>query len=216
MSKKFKPEDYERLYNHFMDYEQSVHEKNQKRIRVGLKVNIFFPLIFLFLCFVTDASKLFFLILWILSLFGIAFYLMYVEYQDYKLQEQMKTFRGESPEDSEEEEPKILIGATVSSAGKAVTEKVDAFDDRVDEKKEELKAEFREKVQEIQEELNQKIKNATELTRESLTEMKKDSNDSDHSDKEEFPNEQTEKSRDSHTEESRAEQTENPEDSEKQ
>lgn len=142
MDKKFKPEDYEKLYRHFMDYEQSVHEQNQKRIRVGLKINIFFPLIFLILCFITDASKLFFLILWILSLFGIAFYLMYVEYQDDKLQKQMQTLRGEDKEGDDLGEPKVLIGEAVSNAGKAVERKVNAFDDRINEKKEELKEEI--------------------------------------------------------------------------
>ena len=61
---------YEELYDRFMDYQTKVHEANQKRIRLGLKVNIFFPLIFLTLCFLTNGSKLIFLILWIVSLFG--------------------------------------------------------------------------------------------------------------------------------------------------
>ena len=61
-----------------------------KKIKVGLKVNILLPLVFLVISFITDRSKLVFLVLWIVSLFGIAFYLLYVEYMDFELQEQLK------------------------------------------------------------------------------------------------------------------------------
>ena len=77
------------LYEKFLDLQQQVHLKNQKKIRVGLKVNILLPLVFLVLSFATDRSKLVFLLLWIISLFGISFYLLYIEYMDFKLQEQL-------------------------------------------------------------------------------------------------------------------------------
>ncbi|MBE5920613.1 MAG: hypothetical protein II833_08715 [Pseudobutyrivibrio sp.] len=77
------------VYEKFLELQQQVHLKNQKKIRVGLKVNILLPLVFLIISFVSDRSKLVFLVLWIVSLFGIAFYLLYVEYMDFKLQEQL-------------------------------------------------------------------------------------------------------------------------------
>ena len=77
------------LYEKFLDLQQKVHLKNQKKIRVGLKVNILLPLVFLVLSFATDRSKLVFLLLWIISLFGISFYLLYIEYMDFKLQKQL-------------------------------------------------------------------------------------------------------------------------------
>ncbi len=80
---------YEDIYNKLVDYEQSIHTKNQERIRIGLKINILLPLVFLILSFAISSAKLVFLILWIISLFGIAGYLMYVEYSDYKLMNQM-------------------------------------------------------------------------------------------------------------------------------
>ena len=80
---------YEDIYNKLIDYEQSIHTKNQDRIRIGLKINILLPLVFLVLSFAISSAKLVFLILWIISLFGIAGYLMYVEYSDYKLMNQM-------------------------------------------------------------------------------------------------------------------------------
>ena len=78
------------VYEKFIDLQQQVHQRNQKKIKVGLKVNILLPLVFLVISFITDRSKLVFLVLWIVSLFGIAFYLLYVEYMDFELQEQLK------------------------------------------------------------------------------------------------------------------------------
>ena len=82
--------DKEILYEKFLDLQQQIHQKNQRKIKVGLKVNILIPLVFLIISFVSKRSKLVFLLLWIISLFGIAFYLLYVEYMDFKLQEQLR------------------------------------------------------------------------------------------------------------------------------
>ncbi len=82
----------EEMYDRFFELQEQVHLKNQKKIRVGLKVNILLPLIFLVISFISNRSKLVFLVLWIISLFGISFYLLYVEYMDFKLQEQLKEF----------------------------------------------------------------------------------------------------------------------------
>ncbi len=100
------------LYEKFIELQQEVHIKNQKKIRVGLKINILLPLIFLVISFVTDRSKLVFLVLWIVSLFGIAFYLLYVEYMDFKIQEQLK----ELGIMDDKEETQALIGHEVVSS----------------------------------------------------------------------------------------------------
>ena len=84
--------DYEKIYRQVKEYEARMHEKNQRKIRMGFKVNIILPLIFLFLCFIIPGTKFLFLMLWIISLFGIAFYLLYVEYTDYKALNKMKEF----------------------------------------------------------------------------------------------------------------------------
>ena len=80
---------YERMYDILLDYEQKIHLKNQKRIRIGLKCLIIIPLIFLAMLFWTGSSKTIFLVLWIVSLFILAAYLVFVEYSDYKLQEKL-------------------------------------------------------------------------------------------------------------------------------
>ena len=120
--------DYKNAYEKYVQMQMGVHEANQKRIRVGLKVNIFLPLVFLFLSFVTNGSKLVFLILWIVSLFGIAAYLIYVEYMDYKLQEQLADFNGEK-----DEIRPALIGANVEAAEEQISHRIDRIDDIIEE-----------------------------------------------------------------------------------
>ncbi len=118
----------ESKYDQFIELQQQVHLKNQKKIRVGLKVNIILPLIFLAICFLSNRSKLVFLVLWIVSLFGISFYLLYVEYMDFKLQEQLKNL-GIIDEDAQ-----ALIGNEVvqgiddiNSAGSEVVKDIKDF-----------------------------------------------------------------------------------------
>ncbi len=97
------------MYEKFIELQQSQHLKNQKKIKVGLRVNILLPLVFLIISFITNRSKLVFLVLWIVSLFGISFYLLYVEYMDFKRQEELK----ELGIMEEEAEAQALIGAEV-------------------------------------------------------------------------------------------------------
>lgn len=105
-------------YSKIVEYEQQVHEKNQNRIRIGIKVLLLIPLLFLAIMFKMDSSKVVFLVLWIVSLFGIAFYLIGVEYMDYQLQiklrefgiqEEDKPIQGLIEEDSRVE--KIIVNA---------------------------------------------------------------------------------------------------------
>ena len=48
--------DYEKIYEKIVDYEVHLHDKNQRKIKMGIKINIFVPLIFLMLSFVFPAS----------------------------------------------------------------------------------------------------------------------------------------------------------------
>lgn len=90
---------YKEIYDAIIEYERKIHIKNEKRIKIGLRCIIIIPMIFLFLLFVTESSKVIFLILWIVSLFVIASYLIAVEYMDYNLQKKIKEFTGD--EDAE-------------------------------------------------------------------------------------------------------------------
>lgn len=135
--------DYKKAFEKYKDYQQQLHEKNQKKIQVGLKVNILLPLIFLGLSFFVQGSKLVFLILWIVSLFGIASYLVYVEFTDYNLQEQLKEFSGQT-----DLEPEVLIGEKVELAEAQVSQKMDRIDAIIDEEKQKVK----ERIEKLKEE----------------------------------------------------------------
>ncbi|MCR4999560.1 MAG: YhgE/Pip domain-containing protein [Lachnospiraceae bacterium] len=126
---------YEEFYKNYLDEQHNTHQKNQQKIRVGLKVNIFLPLIFLLISFLTQGSKLIFLILWIVSLFGIAFYLMYVEYTDHLMQKRLQEI--ETADASEQ----ALIGEALAEAG-------DRAGARITERAENVEARMRERLPE--------------------------------------------------------------------
>lgn len=91
---KQKLEKLENLYEMVMDFEEKSHEKNQKRIKIGLRCLYIIPAIFLFLLMVMKSSKIIFLALWIVSLFILAVYLIVVEYMDYNLQNHINKLEG--------------------------------------------------------------------------------------------------------------------------
>ncbi|SCW68512.1 hypothetical protein SAMN02910400_01883 [Lachnospiraceae bacterium C10] len=117
---------YKERYEKFIAYQKENHEKNQRKIRNGLKVNILLPLVFLIISFATDSSKLVFLILWITSLFGIAFYLIYVEYMDFRMQELLGTM----------EEEKALIGEQAVQLEAAVSEQMEITHEKIEDARE--------------------------------------------------------------------------------
>lgn len=80
----------EQSFEKIMEYENKIHEKNQQRIKIGIRLVIIIPLIFLTVMFKLDSSKVVFLVLWIVSLFAISLYLIVVEYMDYQMQEKLK------------------------------------------------------------------------------------------------------------------------------
>lgn len=103
------------MYQSLSEYENQLHEKNQKKIRVGIRCIIIIPMIFLILMFTTDSSKDIFLILWIVALFALSIYLIQVEYSDYKLQQKLSEIRGENaiikpliPDNISEVEAKLI------------------------------------------------------------------------------------------------------------
>lgn len=112
---------YERMYENLLEYEHKIHDRNQKRIRVGLKCIWIIPLIFLALLFWTGSSKIIFLVLWIVSLFAIAIYLILVEYMDYKLQEKLHEL------DDDVELSSLVVGdfGNVENILKAAIQKID-------------------------------------------------------------------------------------------
>ena len=147
-------EKYKEMYDKFINYEQNLHQQNQKRIRVGLKINVILPLFFLILSFAISVGKLVFLLLWIISLFGIATYLIYVEYSDYKMLEQLKELGVD--EDALRDDVN-LIGEGVQQAESNITEKLDYAGDLIDAEKQKIEAEIAERKEQLKEAVIQKI-----------------------------------------------------------
>lgn len=113
---------YRKAYNMVIEYEKEAHRKNQKRIAVGLKLIIIIPLIFLALLFFTGSSKVLFLILWIVSLFILAAYLITVEYMDYNLMERMAKLRGQ---DEDMENYDLIGNDAIENRIRDVLDKID-------------------------------------------------------------------------------------------
>ena len=113
---------YRKAYNMVIEYEKEAHRKNQKRIAVGLKLIIIIPLIFLALLFFTGSSKVIVLILWIVSLFILAAYLITVEYMDYNLMERMAKLRGQ---DEDMENYDLIGNDAIENRIRDVLDKID-------------------------------------------------------------------------------------------
>ena len=113
------------MYDKLVGYEKTIHEQNQKRIKIGLRCIYIIPLFFLvLLMIVPDSSKIIFLVLWIVSLFAIAVYLIGVEYVDYKLQEKMNEISGC---DAQSVSPVVQIEDMVQEIAERVEQKFDTM-----------------------------------------------------------------------------------------
>ena len=113
------------MYDKLVGYEKTIHEQNQKRIKIGLICIYIIPLFFLvLLMIVPDSSKIIFLVLWIVSLFAIAVYLIGVEYVDYKLQEKMNEISGC---DAQSVSPVVQIEDRVQEIAERVEQKFDTM-----------------------------------------------------------------------------------------
>ena len=83
------------MYDKLVGYEKTIHEQNQKRLKIGLRRIYVIPLFFLvLLMIVPDSSKVIFLVLCTVRLFAIAVYLIGADDVVYKLQEKMNEISG--------------------------------------------------------------------------------------------------------------------------
>ena len=81
---------YSQLYQALLQEVLQFHRGHQRRIRKRMLSLLLVPLAFLVLLFLSDGSRVIFLLLWIVSMFGIAAYLIAVEYVDYEMQNKVK------------------------------------------------------------------------------------------------------------------------------
>ena len=82
--------DYQKLYDRLLEEVGALHRANQHRIRSGLRALLAVTVGLMLLMFLADGNKVFTLMLWILSVFAVAAYLIAVEYMDYELQKKLR------------------------------------------------------------------------------------------------------------------------------
>lgn len=82
--------DYQKLYDRLLEEVGALHRANQHRIRSGLRALLAVTVGLMLLMFLADGNKVFTLMLWILSMFAVAAYLIAVEYIDYELQKKLR------------------------------------------------------------------------------------------------------------------------------
>ena len=76
---------YEKLYAELLTQTELLHQSNKRRIRRGLWGLLVMPLVMAVLLWLTDSSRIVFLLIWVLGMFVLSAYLITVEYLDYKV-----------------------------------------------------------------------------------------------------------------------------------
>ena len=82
--------DYQELYDRLLEEVGALHRANQRRIRSGMWALLAVTMGLMILMFLASGNKVFTLMLWILSMFAVAAYLIAVEYMDYELQKKLR------------------------------------------------------------------------------------------------------------------------------
>lgn len=126
-------ERYKRLFEQLVKEEEQGHRENQKRIRAGIRCLIWIPTVFLALLFLTESEKVIFLLLWVISLFAIASYLIYIEYIDFHAQERLHRLT-----DQGDQMPSGLIGADIEAFEETVTELLRQIDEKKSENRKKM------------------------------------------------------------------------------
>ena len=85
-----KERDYQELYDRLLEEVSTLHQTNRRRIRNGMRMLVAVTLGLMLLMFLAEGNKVFTLMLWILSMFAVAAYLIAVEYADYELQKKLE------------------------------------------------------------------------------------------------------------------------------
>ena len=85
-----KEREYQELYDRLLREVSTLHQNNRRRIHNGMRMLLAVTLGLMLLMFLAEGNKVFTLMLWILSMFAVAAYLIAVEYADYELQKKLE------------------------------------------------------------------------------------------------------------------------------
>lgn len=110
----------DQILDQVLEFRDRSHAENVRKLKAGIKCIFTVPACFLVLMFFTGTSKIIFLVLWIVSLFLIAAYLIHVEYSDYKIQEMVNSLQ-----DSDEEINSLIDIEQIHSKVSAPKKKLD-------------------------------------------------------------------------------------------
>lgn len=82
---------YHELYDRLVSEVAALHQANRRRISKGLMGMIIVLFLYLILLFVTQGEKVIILLLWIITMFALAAYLIAVEYLNYELKKKLQS-----------------------------------------------------------------------------------------------------------------------------
>ena len=133
---------YEELYNRLLERGVALHERNKKRIRVGLAFLGVFTVLMILIRLITNSDRVVFMILWVVGMFAISVYLISVEYIDDSIR---KTLEDVSDREAD-------FGVLLPDS-EQVREKVQT---RLQEKHEEIQSHIQERHEEIQSHIQEK------------------------------------------------------------
>ena len=150
--------DYQKLYDRLLEEVGALHRANQHRIRSGLRALLAVTVGLMLLMFLADGNKVFTLMLWILSMFAVAAYLIAVEYLNFELKRKVEEITRREQDFGEETADIVVrqrrqrlaetineLEAATEAARTAMTQRktVAVPNDEVDEIIDELRAEYK-------------------------------------------------------------------------
>ena len=96
------------LYGHFVPYIEAAHHRNERSLKAGVWLLVLLPVILVIIQELTDASRIAFLIFWIIGMFGIATALIFTAYADHDLKKTLEELKELVPPEEEIELGNLL------------------------------------------------------------------------------------------------------------
>ena len=100
--------DAETFYRHFVPYIEEAHHRNERSLKAGVWLLVLLPAILAVVRALTDASRIVFLIFWIIGMFGIATALIFTAYADHDLKKTLEELKELVPPEEEIELGNLL------------------------------------------------------------------------------------------------------------
>ena len=96
------------FYRRFVPYIEAAHHRNERSLKAGVWLLVLLPVILVIIQELTDASRIVFLIFWIIGMFGIATALIFTAYSDHDLKKTLEELEELIPPEEEIEIGNLL------------------------------------------------------------------------------------------------------------